>query len=48
MKHIGFLFKFPSNNNKVKAQRQAWIHGFKVKVDLEQPDGLIYPLAPGM
>lgn len=48
MKQIGlffFSFFFASDNNKAKAQRQAWINGFKVKVDLEHPAGLIYPPA---
>lgn len=47
MKQIGIFFS-PSNNNKAKAQRQGWINGFKVKVELEHPAGLINPLAhPG-
>lgn len=41
-------FFFPSSNNKEKAQRQAWINGFQVKVELQHPAGLINPLAhPG-
>lgn len=53
MNQIGFFFFYsffscPSNKNNAKAQGDAWINGFKAKVDLEHPAGLIYPLAhPG-
>lgn len=39
------IFSFPSNNKTVKVLRQPWINGFKVKVELEHPAGLINPLA---
>lgn len=43
MKHILFLL-----TTYAKAQRRVWINASKVKVDLEHPVGLIYPLAhPG-
>lgn len=43
-----FFFSFSSNNITVNAQRQAWINGFKVKIELKHQAGLINPLAhPG-
>lgn len=46
MKQIGIFLYFLWITTK--AQRQAWINGFKEKVELEHPAGLIYPLAhPG-
>lgn len=52
MNQIGFIFLFFFSvheiKNNAKAQGEAWINGFKAKVDLEHPAGLIYPLAhPG-
>lgn len=42
------MFFLSSQNTTVKLQRQAWINGFQVEVDLEYPAGLIHPLAhPG-